>query len=176
MTDLTHQPTASTLPDVDVAPSTASDWYEVEAMLHDYLEWLRASTGLEPTVEQPSFGTEIADPRRAYSADDVTMLVARTGPQPIGMVAVQLHADRTAELKRLYVRPFARGRRVADLLVVAAIEDARRLGASGIWLETVQGLMDPAISVYRRHGFRAGDDRSALPLASAIVMSRDVEG
>ncbi|MEM9039988.1 MAG: GNAT family N-acetyltransferase [Actinomycetota bacterium] len=155
-----------------VTPATSDDWIEIEAMLHDYLEWLRAVTGLEPTREQPRFGVEIADPQRAFAADDTTMLVARMATRQVGMVAVRRGDDGSAELKRLYVRPVARGRRIADLLVAEAIGTASRLGARSVWLETLRGVMDPAMNVYRRHGFEVVDQQSDIGHAGAVVMNR----
>lgn len=166
--------TAATCPParLRVTPATSEDWIEIEAMLHDYLEWLRAVTGLEPTVEQPRFGVEIADPQRAFAADGTTMLVARMATRQVGMVAIRRSDDGSAELTRLYVRPVARGRRIADLLVAEAIGAASCLGATSVWLETLRGVMDPAMTVYRRHGLEVVDQPSGIGHAGAVVMNR----
>ena len=55
-------------------------------------------------------------------------------------------------IKRMYVRPEVRGRRLGDRLLAAIEERARRLGAKRLKLET--GVPQPeAIAVYERNGY-----------------------
>jgi putative acetyltransferase len=80
------------------------------------------------------------------------LLVAREGDQPVGCGAVRLLAPQTAEVKRMYVVPEARGRGVARALMAALEEASRGLGALRMVLET--GLRQPeAVALYRRVGF-----------------------
>jgi putative acetyltransferase len=79
-------------------------------------------------------------------------LLATLAGEPVGCCAVQPLDDGECELKRMYVAPEARGRRIATRLMVDAEAIARRLGAGRIKLET--GPRQPeAITVYERAGF-----------------------
>jgi GNAT superfamily N-acetyltransferase len=101
------------------------------------------------------------------------VFLARWDGIAVGVVALRCHRDGTAELKRMYVRPVARGRGAADLLVGAVVEAAAARGCHTIWLETVHGAMDRAIAVYRRHGFVVAVARSAtLGMDGVVVMER----
>lgn len=80
-------------------------------------------------------------------------------------------------LKRLFVSPEARGLGLGPRLVAAAIESVDVLGGSpaAIWLETVAGVMDPAIAIYRRHGFRVVEATTSTidGVPAVITMRRD---
>jgi ribosomal protein S18 acetylase RimI-like enzyme len=58
-----------------------------------------------------------------------------------------------AEVKRMYVRPAFRGRRIGQLVLDHLVEHARRHGLSLVRLET--GIHQrEAIALYERSGFR----------------------
>jgi putative acetyltransferase len=71
--------------------------------------------------------------------------------QGIGAL-VPLDGD-TAELKRMFVHPGARGRGVAGLLLARIETDARTAGIRELRLETGP-LHEAALGLYRRYGYR----------------------
>jgi putative acetyltransferase len=85
--------------------------------------------------------------------DVAAFLVARDGDgRAVGCVALRRRDDRSFEIKRMYVRPEARGRRVGDRLLAEIEDRARALGATRVKLET--GLAQPeAMAVYERNGY-----------------------
>jgi putative acetyltransferase len=84
--------------------------------------------------------------------DVASFLVARDrGGRPVGCVAL-LGDDDEFVIKRMYVRPEVRGRRLGDRLLSAIEERARQLGARRVKLET--GVPQPeAMAVYERNGY-----------------------
>src|SRR5690606_15076637 len=100
--------------------------------------------------------------------------------------AVRLVEPRTAELKRMYVRPEAR-RSGTGAALLAALEDrARRLGANRLVLETGP-RQHAALRLYERAGFVVIDSFGeyvdaplsvclAKPLAPAVLATRRLAG
>jgi GNAT superfamily N-acetyltransferase len=58
----------------------------------------------------------------------------------------------TAEIKRMYVAPTSRGKRIGRRILLALERVAERLGASRIVLETGQRQPE-ALALYRRSGY-----------------------
>jgi GNAT superfamily N-acetyltransferase len=79
-------------------------------------------------------------------------LVAHAAGEPVGCAAVRTVGEGVGELKRMYVRPEARGRGVARAVLAAAEAQARRLGLRRLVLETGvrQGT---ALALYRTAGY-----------------------
>ena len=91
------------------------------------------------------YQSEIDDPARAY--EDSIVYVAESDGELVGVVVVKTNTT-TREIKRLWVDPVARGRRVGAALIDAAI-GFRDLPV----LLTVWDWRDDAIRLYRARGF-----------------------
>lgn len=88
---------------------------------------------------------EVAPGRGAF-------LIATLDGQPVGCGAVRLLDSDTAEIKRMFTRPTARGRGVGRALLAELEAQARALGVSRLVLET--GERQPeALALYERGGF-----------------------
>nr|WP_159767091.1 GNAT family N-acetyltransferase [Streptomyces sp. HM190] len=95
---------------------------------------------------------------------DGVLLVARYAGEPAGTAGVRLLAPATAELKRVYLRADARGKGGAALLVTAAEDRARRLGARRIVLDTRADLVE-ARALYARLGYEESEPHNDDPYA-----------
>jgi GNAT superfamily N-acetyltransferase len=150
--------------------TTPSEFGEAAALLHDHVELISCRTGFDPLVVQPELIGELDDLAQRHGADGAAMFLARWRSLAVGTIAVRRCDDGSAELKRMYVRPVARGRGIAHRLVEAALATAAAWGCCHVWLETVRGAMDPAIALYRRHGFSETTKRSPTLLVDDIVV------
>lgn len=75
------------------------------------------------------------------------------GEAVVGTVAMIPHGEGVYELSKMAVRPVSRGRGLGDRLMEAAISWARERKARRILLES-NTVLEPAIALYRKHGFR----------------------
>ncbi|HSS62959.1 MAG TPA: GNAT family N-acetyltransferase [Gammaproteobacteria bacterium] len=100
-----------------------------------------------------NFEDEMARFPRGYLSPDGVLCVARAGDSAIGCVAVRRLEQTLCEMKRLYVRPDARGRGLGRRLAEAAIAAARRLGYRRMRLDTLPS-MGSARELYAVLGFR----------------------
>ena len=151
----------------------ATDWIQAQALLYDYVEWIRAASGFDPFEKQDEFGPEIEQLEELYSSHDRTLFVAWYGELAVGTVGMRRHIDDSVELKRMYVRPIARGRGIADRLIDAVVGAAQVERQRSVWLESLRGVMEPALAVYRRHGFvETNRHRTSLSVPGLVVMER----
>lgn len=121
-----------------------------------------------------SFDKELAELPGTYAPPRGRLLLAldseQSGEQYAGCVALHPLAEEICEMKRLYVRPEFRGRGVGQRLIAAIIDAGRELGYKSMRLDTVPGMMDSAIKMYRRIGFREILPYTHNPVPGAIFM------
>jgi putative acetyltransferase len=79
-------------------------------------------------------------------------LIARLEGRPIGCGAIRKIDAETAEVKRMYVTPEARGKRLGVRMLAALTDHARRLGVTRLVLETGEKQVE-AVALYLREGF-----------------------
>ncbi|HEY3240556.1 MAG TPA: GNAT family N-acetyltransferase [Acidimicrobiia bacterium] len=80
------------------------------------------------------------------------LLLARAGEEALGVAALKPVGGATAEIKRMYVRPQARGRGVGRALLQRLVDDARGEGYRTARLESLP-FMTEAHALYRSFGF-----------------------
>lgn len=82
---------------------------------------------------------------------NVMFFIARLDGQPVGCGGVAFD-DGFAEVKRMYVRPGARGRKVGQAILTRLQEEARARGVTRLTLETGDAQL-AATRFYERAGF-----------------------
>jgi ribosomal protein S18 acetylase RimI-like enzyme len=102
--------------------------------------------GFEP---DPQIDPDLDDPAATYSV----LWVAVDGDEVVGSVALREVGDRTLELKRMYLRPEARGRGLGKQLLEIALDYARTNGTEVIRLDTSERML-AAQRLYEANGFR----------------------
>lgn len=111
---------------------------------------------------------------RDYFSAGSGLWLARSGNDIIGCVALRRIAEpHTAEIKRMYVRPEARGQGVAQQLLEAAQAFALAAGYQWIYLDTADD-MKAASRFYQRNGFQPCGRYNDNPQAT-IFMRKSLE-
>jgi len=105
---------------------------------------------------------EYAEPRGAI------LLAHSPAGEPWGVVALRpLDDDGVCEMKRMYVRPEARGQGLGRILGEAIVAAARERGYRAMRLDTID-TMTAAIELYRSLGFREIEAYRFNPLPGAL--------
>lgn len=99
-----------------------------------------------------NFEQELIDIEVQYGAPNGCLLLVTAEEENIGCTGVRRWEDDKAELKRMYIRPTARGNGWGRQLLQAAIQQARLLGYKSLRLDTLPN-MHSAIALYRTFGF-----------------------
>jgi putative acetyltransferase len=97
--------------------------------------------------------SELATLAEEYGPPGGRALLVELDGTPVGCAAIKpFEPPAIAELKRMYVRPAARGRGLGRALAVAALEAAAELDYELVRLDTVAEL-EVAAALYRELGF-----------------------
>ena len=119
----------------------------------------------------PSFDAEVAGLPGEYSPPQGLLLLATVVGQPVGCIGLRpFPRDGTCEMKRLYVRPAFRGGKLGGELTERLLKEARRLGYSSMRLDSYASLMQSAMGLYRRLGFREVSPEPLEPVEGLIYM------
>jgi GNAT superfamily N-acetyltransferase len=119
----------------------------VRALFREY------ESGLGVSLCFQGFEAELSGLPGPYSDPAGCILLAEADGRPAGVVALRASdAGDAAEMRRLYVRPGARGLGVGRRLAASVADEARKRGYRVLRLHTLARL-EAAVALYRSMGF-----------------------
>lgn len=137
--------------------STPEHYRDFAQICRLYIDWCReryaaAPTPLDEVFRHQSLDHELASLAEKYGPPKGRTFLLREGREVLGAGAWHHLNPTTAELKRVFLLPGARGRGEGRQLVQALLESARAQGCQTACLDTGH-LMTEAIALYRSLGF-----------------------
>ena len=141
----------------------ADDVAEVRTLFLEYAASLGVDLGYQ------GFHEEVASLPGAYASPLGCLLLARGAARVLACVGVRPIDGRVCEMKRLYVRPEARGSGAGRAMALAAIGFARSAGFDTMRLDTLP-TMRRAQALYRDLGFRDIAPYRHSPVAGNLYM------
>ncbi len=153
---------------VDYALAGESD---VPAMRELFSEY-GMSLGIDLSFQD--FPRELQTLPGKYAAPEGgAVILARLGAAPCGCVALRKIDESACEMKRLYVRPDARGLGIGAELVRRIIDVALERGYRVMRLDTLPN-MKSAIALYASFGFHEIPAYTYNPIHGAVYMEKDL--
>jgi len=157
----------STSPLKDFALTQAESPAQIAQARELFLEYAQ-SLGFSLCFQ--NFDQELAGLPGDYAPPDGRLLLATYEGQLAGCVALHRLEFEICEMKRLYLRPQFRGKRLGRALADRIIAEARQIGYHRMRLDTVEPVMKGAVAMYRKIGFKEVPPYSANPIAGALYM------
>jgi GNAT superfamily N-acetyltransferase len=142
----------------------AADIGAARELFEEYARWLAVDLCFQ------NFAEELATLPGAYARPRGRLLLAGPAPQAVGCIALRPLDAHAGEVKRLYVRPEARGTGLGARLASAVLEAAREIGYRELKLDTL-ARMTEARALYARLGFTECAPYYRNPLGDVIYMS-----
>jgi GNAT superfamily N-acetyltransferase len=117
------------------------------------------------------FDEELATLPGKYAAPGGALLLAVRGDEVLGCVGLRALQGDLAEMKRLYVRPAARGLRLGRQLALAICERARQAGYARICLDTMPPMV-AARQLYASMGFAEVPAYTFNPVQGTLFLEK----
>lgn len=146
-----------------VGADSAAGVADARQLFRDY------AAGLGVDLCFQGFDAELATLPGKYAPPDGRLLIARDGDAAVGCIGLRRLDATTGEVKRLYVRPVARGHGLGEALARRVIDAAREIGYRRLVLDTLAPMTE-ARSLYRSLGFREIPRYYANPLSGVTYM------
>ena len=137
-----------------IQAKTEEDLEKANQLNWEYLSWCveesRNRLGEELDIDE-LYGHSQTD-QEAFLADTGRLLLAKESGVVGGMACLKKLRENIGEIKRMYVQPEFRGKKIGEQLLSRLIEEAKEIGYSKILLDS-DPYMSKAHSIYRAMGF-----------------------
>jgi GNAT superfamily N-acetyltransferase len=153
---------------VEIRPAEfPRDVEAVRSLFREYAEGL----GIDLSFQE--FEAELAFLPGKYAPPAGRLLIAWEGGAAVGCVALRPLQGDACEMKRLYVRPIARGEQLGRQLALRVCQEARAIGYARLLLDTLAS-MSAARGLYLSLGFQSTEAYVFNPLPDAMYLALDL--
>lgn len=140
---------------------------EVRKLFREYADSLNTDLCFQ------NFEAELASLPGKYEPPKGRLLLAWSGAEAVGCIALRPLDVDACEMKRLYVQPRMRGEKLGRRLVERICQEARFAGYSRICLDTLP-TMATAIQLYADMGFKPIEPYVYNPVPGAMFLALDL--
>jgi len=152
----------------EVIPANSPEQIEAaRRLMLEYEKWLGIDLCFQGLAE------ELAQLPGKYAPPRGRLLLAAESGEWAGCVALRPLEESICEMKRLYVGPAFRGRRIGRMLAEAVVRAAQEIGYARMRLDTLE-TMTPATTLYRSLGFQEIPPYCFNPIPGARYFELDL--
>lgn len=162
-----------TMTDINIIPACDKP-QEVKSLFKEYTDMLIAGDGsFKEYLEIQNYDDELAHLDIKYGLPYGRLYLAYCSGAPAGCIGLRKIDAQNCEMKRLYVRPQFRGKKIGYLLIRKIVEDAKEIGYEHMLLDTLPFLKG-AIHMYKSYGFYEIESYNDSPMDASIYMRLDL--
>ena len=148
---------------------------EIVGLFSEYTEMLAENDPeFRIYLDIQNYDDEIKDLKKKYGPPHGRLYLALYENKPVGCIALRKLDHKNCEMKRLYVKPQYRGRKIGHELVLKIIEDAKDMGYKYMLLDTLP-FLETAIKMYRDLGFYNIPPYNDSPIDNTIFLKLDLD-
>jgi putative acetyltransferase len=140
---------------------TIEELEEVREIFIEYADFLQVDLCFQ------DFEKELQTLHKVYNPPAGCIILAKEDEQVLGCIALKPISEGVCEMKRLYVRPSARGKALGKKLVEELIDFAKKVGYKTMKLDTISSLKE-AINLYQSKGFVKTEAYVYNPLSDVL--------
>ena len=131
-----------------------SDFEEIRVIQREFLTFLFGELNKLPwfnldVEHEVQFTMKNLD---KFAEPDGRLFLVETDGQIAGTISLRKIRPNCGEIKRMYVRPQFRGKKIGTLMIDEVIKVSKNNGYSDLYLDTAQ-FMSSAVSLYKKFGF-----------------------
>ena len=159
--------------DIKILPAYDSP-KEVAALFSEYTNMLiEGDASFLEYLEIQNYDAELEHLETKYGQPYGRLYIAYCDGKLAGCIGLRKIDVQNCEMKRLYVRPEFRRKRIGNRLVQKIIDDAKEIGYTYMLLDTLPFLKS-AIHMYKQYGFYEIPSYNDSPMDTSIYMRLDL--
>ena len=147
---------------------------EVKTLFNEYTEMLiEGDSNFKDYLELQNYDHEIDNLEEKYGKPYGRLYLAYFNGELAGCIGLRKIDNDNCELKRLYVKPQFRGKKIASFLVKQIMTEAKEIGYKHILLDTLP-FLETAINMYKKYGFYEIESYNNNPMENLVYLKYDL--
>lgn len=147
---------------------------EVRVLFEEYTNMLVANDpSFQEYLDLQNYEEETGHLKEKYGMPEGRLYLLYCDGVIADCIGLRKIDDGSCEMKRLYIRPEFRGRKLSEFLLETLIQDAREIGYQNMLLDTLPFLQS-AIHLYQKYGFHEIESYNNSPMDTSIYMKLDL--
>ena len=147
---------------------------EVKNLFTEYTNMLiEGDSDFKTYLSLQNYDNELEHLETKYGKPNGRIYLAYYDKKLAGCIGLRKLDNENCEMKRLYVKPKFRGKKIASILVKHIIQEAKEIGYKHILLDTLP-FLETAINMYKSYGFYEIESYNNSPMDNLIYLKYDL--